>query len=344
MRMVKALLLGSVMMVALFITFLVVVHKMRPDLTEFSAYFSGEKLAPVNADKSPEESVKAIYFGTSTILITDGVTSIMTDGFFSRPSAAQLLIGKLEPDRAIIRKALVAAGITKVAAVIPIHSHHDHAMDSPEIAQQTGAMLLGSASSVQIGRGWGVPESQLQIAENSQPYTFGKFKVTLIPGQHTPVPAVMQWLTGIGEAIERPMQFPARLADFKEGGSFSVLIEHPLGNVLVHGSGGFVERALDKVSADVVFLGVAGASRLPPSYLEEYYQQTVTAVGATRVIPVHWDDFTLPVADNKLTPMPQLVDDFASSLGFVLTMAGKTNARVTLMQYQDEMRLYPPGG
>lgn len=329
------------MVCALILTLLVVVHKVRPDLTGYSTYILSPNPALSDALDQPPGLLKAVYFGTSTILVTDGVTSIMTDGFFSRQNAMQLLAGELKPDVERIQTALVSAGITKIAAVIPVHSHHDHALDSPEVARQTGAMLLGSSSSVQIGRGWGLPEAQLQVAENNHPYTFGKFKVTLIPGEHTPVPALMQWLTGIGETIDQPLQFPARLSDFKEGGSFSVFIEHPLGNILVHGSGGFVEGALDMVSADVVFLGIAGASRLPPSYLEQYYQETVMAVGATRVIPVHWDDFTLPVKNNRLQLMPQLVDDFSRSLGFVLSMAEQDNSRVILMQYQDEIRLYP---
>ena len=41
----------------------------------------------------------ARFFGVSTILLSDGNTAIMTDGFFSRPGAGKLLFGKIAPDR-----------------------------------------------------------------------------------------------------------------------------------------------------------------------------------------------------------------------------------------------------
>ena len=55
-----------------------------------------------------------------------------------------------------------------VAAVIPLHAHYDHAMDAPEVARRTGALLLGSESSANVARGWGLPERQIQVAKLGQ--------------------------------------------------------------------------------------------------------------------------------------------------------------------------------
>ena len=40
------------------------------------------------------------FLGVATLLITDGQTSLMTDGFFSRPPLAKVLLGRIGPDPA----------------------------------------------------------------------------------------------------------------------------------------------------------------------------------------------------------------------------------------------------
>src|SRR5688572_30741536 len=77
----------------------------------------------------PAAPLKVRFLGVATLLLDDGETAIMTDGFFSRPGRLQSLFGKVEPDLQAIERGLAKAGVTKLAAVIPVHSHYDHAMD-----------------------------------------------------------------------------------------------------------------------------------------------------------------------------------------------------------------------
>ncbi len=65
------------------------------------------------------------FTGNSNILISDGKTSILTDGFFTRPSVAKVLWGEVAPDESIIKYCLDRAGIQKLDAVIPVHSHFE---------------------------------------------------------------------------------------------------------------------------------------------------------------------------------------------------------------------------
>ncbi len=78
----------------------------------------------------------ARFLGTATIVLDDGETSIMTDGFFSRPGKWQLLTGKIGPDAARIDHALSRANVSRLAAVLVAHSHYDHAMDSAAVAKE----------------------------------------------------------------------------------------------------------------------------------------------------------------------------------------------------------------
>jgi glyoxylase-like metal-dependent hydrolase (beta-lactamase superfamily II) len=87
-----------------------------------------------NSPPGRNSSLSVRFFGTSTILITDGSASIMTDGFFSRPSFFKLATS-IFPDAEEIDFAL-QNGPSKIDAIFVAHSHHDHAMDSGVVAQK----------------------------------------------------------------------------------------------------------------------------------------------------------------------------------------------------------------
>ena len=89
----------------------------------------------------------------TALLFSDGETQWMTDGWFSRPGPLRILLGKIGPDLQAIDRGLAANEVLELDAVLPLHSHYDHAMDAPEVAKRTGALLLGSESTANIGRG-----------------------------------------------------------------------------------------------------------------------------------------------------------------------------------------------
>lgn len=307
-----ALLIVAAVLAALIAGVVFIQLNNHPSLEPYAAYFEVPK-----PDSEASGQVTATFLGTSSLVISDGETSLMTDGFITRPSLAQLLWGELTPNVELITQALQQAHVTQLAAVIAVHSHHDHAMDSPEVALQTGALLLGSESTANIGRGWGLAEEQMKVAKPSEPLQFGKFSVTLIPSQHAPAPPAIEKLSGAGEHITAPLAFPASLSDFKEGGSYSVFISHPQGNILIQGSAGYNKGALAGYEADVVFLGIAGLGKKSATYREEYFQEMVTNVGAKKIIPIHWDDFTQPF-DEPLQPQIRALDYFEGAMGFLI--------------------------
>ena len=339
---IKRLSLGVLLLLIMVVAALYYQLNNVPSLEPYQNYFKAST-HPTSSSVfklTGAKKLTATYFGTSTVLISDGETSIMTDGFFSRPTAWDLVFGNISPDQIIIKEALLQTNVSNLAAVIPIHSHHDHAMDAPVVVQQTGAMLVGSQSTANIGRGWGLDESQIKVVSSGEALKFGQFSVRLIASQHAPAPEVIEELTGAGLAIEEPLTFPAKLSDFKEGGSFSVLVEHPLGNVLVHGSAGFKEGALAGIKADVVFLGIAGLGKKDAYYQERYFKELVSDVGATRIIPVHWDDFTQPF-NETFRPMVKMIDDFDGAMEFIINKEKQdNNLSLHMMGRLDSMVLY----
>jgi len=57
-------------------------------------------------------------------------------------------------------------------AVVPVHTHLDHALDSAEVAApRTGARHVGGQSAACIGRGGSLPEDRLHVVEPGEGVT-----------------------------------------------------------------------------------------------------------------------------------------------------------------------------
>jgi L-ascorbate metabolism protein UlaG (beta-lactamase superfamily) len=248
------------------------------------------------------------WFGTTCELISDGETALLVDPFVTRTAGLLALAANrrvLRPDPAQYARWIAprARGVP-IRAMPVTHTHFDHILDAGVVGARTGAVLLGSRSSVVAGRSLGLPEEQARVAGRGGPHRFGAFTVTFLPSRHS----------GGGKPageIDSPVAVPARFRDLRQGGTFSVLIEHPAGTLLCHHSAGYVPGALAGRRADTVFLSAASV----PADREAYLRETVDAVGARRVFLVHWDDFTRPL-DAPLRPIPLAVDlaGFATDL------------------------------
>ena len=99
------------------------------------------------------EGLIAHFLGTSSVLLSDGQTSVLSDGFVTRPGMLRVGMGKIAPNRALVRAAIERLRVDNLAAVVCAHSHYDHALDAPVWALETGAELVGSESTANIGRG-----------------------------------------------------------------------------------------------------------------------------------------------------------------------------------------------
>lgn len=268
-------------------------------------------------------NMSATFLGNTTVLFDDGETAILTDGFFTRPSAFKLLTGKIQPNREVIAASLHQAGIRKLAAVIVSHSNYDHAMDAPAIAHETGALLVGSPSTANIGRGWGLPDQQIVIAKHGETLRFGKFAISMWPSNHV---RDNRW--PIGEITE-PLRSPANASDYRDGGTHAILISHAGRNMLLNASAGFMPGGLQGVKAEVVFLGIGLLGRQSLEHQEDYWREVVTKVDARRVILVHWDNFTLPL-DRPLVALPRQFDDLDVTMSVLAKLGLQDSVEIRL--------------
>ncbi len=294
--------------------------------------------APVEAQRS--DTVTATWFGVSTLLFDDGQTQILIDGFISRPTLSDILLQRpVDSDAAMINYALNEYRLGRLAAIIPVHSHFDHAMDIGAIANRSSASILGSESTAHIARGAGVPDDQIVVVSSGAEYSFGDFSVKLIDSVHGPV----GWRGQIPLAgsIDEPLIPPAPVVAWRAGRSYSIVISHPLGTTIVQGSAGFTEGALDEIQADVVMLGVGLLESLGRDYAQGYWQALVTTTGAQLVFPIHFDDYTKPHGEIEL--MPKVLDNFAITVQWLeeFKAASDVDTQLFMPVFGQPIVLYP---
>jgi L-ascorbate metabolism protein UlaG (beta-lactamase superfamily) len=198
----------------------------RPDIARHSHRFS----VPVAESAAP---LTVTWLGVSTLLLDDGSSTLMTDGYFSRLSLARVALGKVSPSAARVDGCLARLKVARLEAKSPV-----------------------KASAYRCGEAW------------------------------------------------------------------SALVHHQSSDrrLLIQGSAGFVRGALAHQRADVVYLGVGQLGLQPETYLVDYWAETVRAVGASRVVLIHWDDFFRPLS-KPLRALPYAADNLDVSLDILSKLA-----------------------
>jgi L-ascorbate metabolism protein UlaG (beta-lactamase superfamily) len=277
---------------------------------------------PVAQRATGKRDLTVRFLGTATLAFDDGTTAIMTDGFFTRPSVAQVLLGKVQSDDRVIDKTLARIGPQNLAAIFVAHSHYDHAMDSAAVAVKTGASVYGSASTANIMRGAGLPTERTTVFEDGDTYAFGTFRVQVFETPHSPH-------AKFPGKIDEPLHQPARISEYQEGGNYSFLVTHGKRRILVIASGNYTPGKFQGVKADVVFLGIGTLGKQDEAFASNYWHETVEQTGAKLVIPIHWDDFMRPL-DQPFRPLPRLLDNFDNGMRMLLPLAARDGVKLRL--------------
>lgn len=282
----------------------------RPDLEQYRSRFDVPRATG---------DFGATFLGVATVLLDDGTTRILFDGFFSRPPLLSVALRKISPDVARIDAALARAGVTDVAAVVPVHTHFDHAMDSAVVAVKTGATLVGGESTANVGRGGGLPDDRITVVGDGESATYGDFTLTFVVSHHCPPDRYPG-------TIDMPVVPPAKADAYRCGEAWSVLVAHAGGRTaLVQGSAGFVLGSLSGRHADVAYLGVGQLGIQSEDYIRTYWNETVGTVGARTVVLTHWDDFFRPL-DQPLRALPYAGDDLDVTMRLFTELAERDGA------------------
>lgn len=254
----------------------------------------------------PENQLTARYFGASTILISDGDTSILIDGFFSRPTYVNTIIHGMKPNNKTIKSYLEDESIDKVDLILISHPHYDHARDAGCVARARNATIYGTKSAICIIDNKTIVLETHDI-DTKEPINLGLFSITVYATPHAKKKSILRFLETTW------LLFSHGLSYKNSDKEFSFLINHPKGNILVVPSAGYESGILPNVEADIVFLSIGLLGNRSETYIKNYWDQTVTATHAKLVIPIHWDS----LQGDSLTPTPDLADNLEKSIRLI---------------------------
>jgi len=253
-----------------------------------------ERLMIKQTGKEPG-GVRITWLGTAGAFITDGKGGLLIDPYVSRFGPGKIILeSPLHPNRTLIDKWTNILGKGRIDAVIVSHSHYDHATDAPYFAMAADAPLVGTDSTLNIGKGAGMPARKLQRVQPGQSLRFGNFEVMFIESDHgqfngrVPYPGT----------IDRPLTPPVPANEYRMGGVFSLLITHPSGSIIHHGSAGFKRGMYNGIRADALLLGIALRGNT-----DDYLKNVVLESQAGMVCPIHLDNYFKPL-ENGLSLIP----------------------------------------
>lgn len=276
-------------------------------------------------------SVTARFLGTTTLILSDGRNTVMIDALLTHPRLRTVLLGKLRSDPTQVAAALDRAEARHVDLLLVSHSHYDHVLDAPAVASRTGAIIAGSESTRQVSLGGGISDSSIRIIRDGDRLNAGAFHVRVFRSLHSPGDRVPGTITA-------PLTQPARTSAYKEGGTFSFLIEHDGLRILIHASANVLPGMYKGVRADVVYLAIGGLAGQTDAAVQSYWHEVVTQTGAQLVVPIHWDDFLRPL-DQPQKMLPRLMDNIPKTLATIDALADREHRAIRYMPVIDPVDL-----
>jgi L-ascorbate metabolism protein UlaG (beta-lactamase superfamily) len=275
--------------------------------------------------------------------VSHGDTTILVDPYLSRirgpapPGAPPLPAGDARPaydwgDRPETDRATVDTHIHRANFVLVTHTHFDHIFDVPYIAQKTGATVIGSESTANVLRAYGIADDRLITIRGGEDFQFKGFSLRVIPSLHSPLDHKHYFSS---QSAPLGMKAPLTLKQMHtEGGTFGYLIRIGGHEILAFGGMNYIERELQGLRPDVVLVG-ANASR-HENY--DYCGRLMRALGyPALVLPTHWDNFLLPYGASQRAEL-EAVQVFVGEVA-----AASPHTRVVVPEYFQAIPLPPRG-
>lgn len=247
----------------------------------------------------PGDGVELIYLGTAGFIIRNAARTVVLDPYLSRPDLRRTVSAKLVPDKALIKKVIPQADDVLIG-----HSHYDHVLDAPEICIQTRARLIGSRSTMMIGRAAGVPVHQLRETAGNEDIRAGDWTLRGVPSRHGKVFGRVPFP---GD-IHFPPPWPPRMGDLKHGPVLNWIVNTGALTIAHVDSADFINEELQGHCCDVLCLCAIGRK-----YRKDYTKEIIGLLKPRWVVPCHWDTMITPLeSDPDLIPtvdLPGFMDE-----------------------------------
>lgn len=172
----------------------------------------------------------------------------------------------------------------KPAFVLMTHSHWDHLVDMVYLIEQSDTVLYASRTACNIMRALGVQEKNLHQISCGDVLTFPGLKITCLESRHMG----NLYDHDVYEEIPYGLDF-SKYATWKCGEVFAFQLEMDDIVILNGGSANIYEPTMKGLSCDYLIYGIS-------RWKEGFPELLSNNLTFKQLIPVHHDEFTLPLS------------------------------------------------
>lgn len=223
------------------------------------------------------------WLGTSGFRLSYAGFDLLIDPYLSRPSLPMVLRARSLRCHA----ERIDQVIDRADAIVVGHTHFDHALDVPYLAQRHDAQVYGSTSMAHLMGLHGLID-RAHVVEAGRIYAVGPFEVTFVPSVHSKLLA--------GLAVQSGGELTCDHLDHLSGNAYrcgQVWGIHiaVAGTTLYHqGSANLIDDAIMHRNVDVFLMGIAGRG-----FTRDYARRMLQRLQPRMIVPHHYDDFFRPV-------------------------------------------------
>jgi len=251
------------------------------------------------------------WLGVSGYRMTYQGSTIFIDPYVSRAPLKSLLLRRTAlHDDAMLDRYIHAPG--KVDGVLVGHTHFDHAIDAPAIAERFKTKAYGSASLGKLMELHGLQDRAV-VAEPRRDYELGAFKVRFIPSAHSKL--LLGKKVPMDGELTCDHLHGLTPGAYKCGQVWGIRIEVAGVSFYHQGSADLLDDELPSEPVDYFLAGVAGRS-----FTKRYWERIIPKLDPQVIVPTHYDNFfkplgqpLAPVAKAKLNELPEELGKVSSS-------------------------------
>ncbi|GGT38055.1 hypothetical protein GCM10010254_67610 [Streptomyces chromofuscus] len=251
------------------------------------------------------------WLGTAGRRIDVDDRTVLFDPYLSRFPTG-LFDGAFDPRTPLqSRPETVDAHIGRPELVLVSHSHWDHLADVPRIARTTGARVVGTETTYHLLVSLGVDAGQISVVKGGEVLDVDGIVVEVVPSLHSRNKKCSYFAPGTLNAP--PATVPSTVADLPEGDilAFRVTAGASGPSAFLMGASDFSERAVRDLRPDLAMIAVPSSTAT-----HQYVPRLLRALGHPGVVvPVHWDNFEVPLGGAPVRDPAMDLDAFLAEVG-----------------------------